>query len=67
MIDKTGLPNRYNFSLTWIDELAAAQENGSETPGLSVALEEQLGLKLVPSKAPVEVIVIDRIERPSDN
>ena len=38
-----------------------------DAPGLFTAVEEQLGLKLVPTKAPVQVLVIDHIERPSEN
>jgi uncharacterized protein (TIGR03435 family) len=36
-------------------------------PSFTAAVKNQLGLKLVPQKLPVEVIVVDRIERPSEN
>jgi uncharacterized protein (TIGR03435 family) len=36
-------------------------------PGLFTAIQEQLGLKLDPTKAPVDVLVIDHVEKPSDN
>ena len=38
----------------------------TETPHLFTALEEQLGLKLEPARGPVNVFVIDRVERPTD-
>jgi uncharacterized protein (TIGR03435 family) len=62
VVDQTGLKGRYDFTLKW------AQEGGdSQEPGLFTAIQEQLGLKLVPAKAPVEVIVIDHVEKPSEN
>jgi bla regulator protein BlaR1 len=67
VIDQTGLKGTYNFTLKWRADQSAAQENTSDAPSLFTAIEEQLGLKLVPSKAPIEVIVIDHIERPSEN
>ena len=39
----------------------------SEYPSIFVALREQLGLTLIPKKAPIDFIVIDYVERPSDN
>jgi uncharacterized protein (TIGR03435 family) len=45
---------------------AAAKEVG-DAPSLFTVIREQLGLQLVASKAPVEVIVIDHIEQPSAN
>ena len=65
VIDKTGLTGWYDIDLKWTpDEDLAA---GASGPTLFTAIEEQLGLKLVPSKAPVDVIVVDHIEQPSAN
>jgi uncharacterized protein (TIGR03435 family) len=38
-----------------------------EAPPLSVALHQQLGLKVTPTKEQVEILVIDHVERPSEN
>lgn len=63
--DKTGLTGYYDIDLKWTqDEDLAA---GASGPTLFTALEEQLGLKLVPSKGSVDVIVVDHIERPTEN
>jgi len=67
IVDKTGLTGSYDLSLNWIRDLnadAPPQEGG---PSLFTALQEQLGLKLVPMKGPMEVVVIDHIDRPSAN
>ena len=64
VIDETGLKGSYSFTLKWATEPAAGQEPADE-PVLFTAMEEQLGLKLVPTKGPVEVIVIDQIEKPT--
>ena len=65
IIDKTGLTGKYQVSLNW----AWNDEPGSGDTGPSIftALQEQLGLKLEPAKAPIDVVVIDHIERPSEN
>jgi bla regulator protein blaR1 len=63
--DTTGLTGAYDFTLTWgLNELTG-RESSADAPSLFTAIQEQLGLKLVPSKVPVEVIVIDHIEKPS--
>ncbi|MDR3724400.1 MAG: TIGR03435 family protein [Terracidiphilus sp.] len=66
VVDKTGLHNkRYTFTLKWTpDEQQGTADAG---PSIYAALEEQLGLKLVANKAPVEIIVVDKMERPSEN
>jgi uncharacterized protein (TIGR03435 family) len=67
--DKTGLAGKkFDFELTWTADDGRAADNAADAgPSIFTALEEQLGLKLVPAKAPVEVIVIDHIQRPSPN
>jgi len=64
VVNKTGLEGGYDFTLEFAPEGADASD---PRPSIFTALEEQLGLKLVPAKGPVDVIVIDRIERPSEN
>jgi uncharacterized protein (TIGR03435 family) len=65
VIDETGLTDNYDFELRWTPD--DQQEAPDAGPTAFTALEEQLGLKLISAKGPVEVIVIDRIERPSEN
>jgi uncharacterized protein (TIGR03435 family) len=63
VVDKTGLTGSYDFKLEWVpDELP-----DSTLPSLPTALSEQLGLKLETQKSPVEVMVIDSMEKPSEN
>jgi bla regulator protein blaR1 len=66
VVDQTGLKGTYDFTLTWSDQPVGA-EGGADVPSLFTAVQEQLGLKLVATKVPVEVIVIDHIEKPSEN
>jgi uncharacterized protein (TIGR03435 family) len=83
VIDKTGLTGRYDVLLEWVPtRLVAiatlgtliqpgtygpAPSSDTEGPSLFTALQETLGLKLVATKGPVEVVVIDSIELPSEN
>ncbi len=64
--DQTGLTAKYDFKLTWTPEDAPADADHTG-PSIFTALQEQLGLKLVPSKGPVETLVIDHAEMPSEN
>jgi len=63
VIDKTGLTGHFDFELDW----AAAQAESDDHPGIFTALQEQLGLKLESARVPVEAVVIDRAEQPSEN
>jgi bla regulator protein BlaR1 len=71
LINQTGLPGVYNFTLRWSREQSSGADNGAastaDAPAFFTALQEQLGLRLVPTKAATEVIVIDHIEHPSEN
>jgi uncharacterized protein (TIGR03435 family) len=60
MTDGTGLSGRYEFTLTWMAGVTAAGDAG---PDLLAAVQQQLGLKLEASKGPVEMLVIDRLEK----
>jgi uncharacterized protein (TIGR03435 family) len=63
VVDKTGLSGSYDFTLEWAPDEAP----DSSAPSLVTALREQLGLRLESQESPVEVLVIDSIERPSEN
>ena len=74
VIDKTNLTAHYDLHLTWAPDnpaAAAGQNDGHPAadtgPSLFSALQDQLGLKLVPSKGPVPTLVIDHIEPPTAN
>jgi uncharacterized protein (TIGR03435 family) len=73
VVDRTGLTGRYDFNLKWTPDDSAAAMAGSvaagtaQGPSLFTAVEEQLGLKLEPVKAAVDVVVIDHLERPAGN
>jgi len=62
VIDRTGLAGEYDYLLEWAPDDAGA-------PGVSIftALQEQLGLRLEATKAPVDTVVIDRVERATAN
>jgi bla regulator protein BlaR1 len=65
VVDKTGLTELYDITLRWSPEDVGSSD--ASLPSLFTALQEQLGLKLEYNKNPIDVIVIDHIERPSAN
>jgi uncharacterized protein (TIGR03435 family) len=68
VVDETGLKERYDFELIFERERAPAGADVRETgPTIFSALEEQLGLKLESKKRPVEFLVVEHVERPSEN
>ena len=66
VIDKTGLSGHADITLKWSDDVAM-QQGGPDAISIFTALQDQLGLKLVPSKGPVDTLVIDHAEMPTPN
>jgi uncharacterized protein (TIGR03435 family) len=81
VIDKTGLKGKYDVELNWTADHGsepmfkgtysspqrADAAPDSSGPSIFTALQEQLGLKLQSAKGPVEALVIDHVEMPSEN
>ncbi len=78
VIDKTGLTGNYDFKLDWTPDEGAQRMMGapggdgpppadSAGPSIFTAVQDQLGLKLESTKGPVEILVIDRVEKASEN
>jgi uncharacterized protein (TIGR03435 family) len=78
VVDQTGLAGKYDFTLSWTPDESQFTGMGVQVPppptddpaappDLFTAIQEQLGLRLEATKAPVDVLVIDRVEKPSAN
>jgi uncharacterized protein (TIGR03435 family) len=65
VLNRTNLTAAYDFNLDWSRDRGDGGSQDSEFPGLYTALEEQLGLKLEPEKAPVEVVVVESASEPA--
>jgi uncharacterized protein (TIGR03435 family) len=61
--DQTGLPGVYNITLEWLADDAPLTTGGPTATTVFGALEEQLGLRLQTAKLPIDILVVDRIER----
>jgi uncharacterized protein (TIGR03435 family) len=68
--DRTGLTGYYALTLTYTPASRTAADVPAapgDPPSIFTAMQEQLGLKLEPTKGPAEVIVVERAEKPSEN
>ena len=61
VLNQTGLKGLYDFNLHW------APDSSQPSGGIETALQQQLGLKLEPQTAPMQILVIDHIEKPAEN
>jgi uncharacterized protein (TIGR03435 family) len=71
VIDQTGLSSCYDFTLLWTPDGVASNGSASAPsdapPSIFTAVQEQLGLRLETTKAPIPVLVIESIQKPSEN
>ncbi|MBS1877554.1 MAG: TIGR03435 family protein [Acidobacteria bacterium] len=80
VIDKTGLTKRYDFKLEWTPDdsqnamvrqahpdAPPAPPADNSGPSIFTALQEQLGLKLENAKGPVDLLIVEKVEKPTDN
>jgi uncharacterized protein (TIGR03435 family) len=67
IVDQTGLSDKYDFILTFTPDTAQAADNPDAAPDVFGAFQKQLGLKLESTRAPADVMVIDKVEKPSAN
>jgi uncharacterized protein (TIGR03435 family) len=67
VVDKTGLVGEFDVDLSFSPRQLGVTPAADDAPDFFTALQEQLGLKLESSRAQVEVLVIDHIERPTEN
>ena len=72
VVDRTGLSGRFDFTLEWSPDNSIPPAPGepvpdTQGPSVQEALREQLGLRLEATKAPIKILVVDKVERPSEN
>jgi uncharacterized protein (TIGR03435 family) len=71
VVDKTGLTGNFNYTLKWSPDDVGSTDRGAKDadapPVLFTALQEQLGLRLQSGKEPVQVVVIDQVQEPTEN
>lgn len=65
--DETGLPGKYDFQLDWTPDAGPCPGATADQPSIFTAVQQQLGLRLESAKGPVEILVIDHIQAPSEN
>jgi uncharacterized protein (TIGR03435 family) len=69
VVNQTGLSGRYDLTLRWTpdDAAASASSSSDNLPDIFTAIQEQLGLKVESARGPVPVLVVDSVEKPSPN
>lgn len=73
VVDRTGLSGKFDFALEWTPQPegpsvdADAGQFRQPGPSFMQAVHDQLGLKFKEDQAPIDIVVVDHIERPSEN
>jgi uncharacterized protein (TIGR03435 family) len=67
VVDETGLSGLYDFTLSWVHDLSGDEAIADNTASFREALKVQLGLELKSAHAPIRFLIVDHVERPSEN
>jgi uncharacterized protein (TIGR03435 family) len=67
VLDRTSLSGKYSFQLQWTPDTGPCPGGSDDSPSIFTAVQEQLGLRLETTKGPVDTLVIDHAEKPSEN
>jgi len=67
VVNRTGLNGHFDVRLVWTPQAGLSEPDASAAPLLFTAIQQQLGLKLESQTGPVDVLVIDHVEQPSEN
>jgi uncharacterized protein (TIGR03435 family) len=76
VVDQTGLTGRFDFTLNWTPDESQFRAMGvrvppppdnATLPNLFTAIQEQIGLRLEATRAPADVLVVDKVDKPSEN
>lgn len=73
VVDETGVAGAFDLDVTFSPEglggalIGPPPASVADAPSLETALRDDLGLRLEPRRGPVDVVVVDRIERPTEN
>jgi len=67
VVDQTGLAGLYDFTLSWLHDPSGDEAIADNTANFRSALKSQLGLELKASRAPISFLIVDHVERPSEN
>ena len=70
VVDETGLAGEFDLDVLFTPDVVTGPQGpapASDAPSLPTALQDDLGLKLDPRRGPVDVLVVEKIERPTEN
>ena len=67
VVDQTGLSGLYDFTMSWMHDPSGDEATAENTANFRDALKAQLGLELKPARAPISFLIVDHVERPSEN
>jgi uncharacterized protein (TIGR03435 family) len=67
VVDQTGLPGLYDFTLTWVHDPSGDDAISDNIANFHEALKTQLGLELKSSHTPIDILIVDHVDHPSEN